>query len=240
MDSARRSGKSWVTSLVVVLTITMLASACGGTAPPEVAPLRGYDGELIAPGDTLGPPPTDPPAPGNAVAFVDEEEATAPKNVVSPGNAVPDSLAVSSNDVRITADGIKVRVYEEAIDFGDGPEDAWWIEGKKPSGGAAGVTFTPRQAETSTLDSVGWAASGGVYVMRAEVGPQVTELRLTSSEGNVDRVAPDAQRFAVLAVYTDDHETITLDALDATGAVVATCSFEVNESFGGFALIDCG
>jgi len=231
MTCAGNRWKTRIRSLAIVLAVATSATACGGEAAPEATPLRGWDGEVLAPGESLAETAATEATPDEALAFSEEEvappkEAKVPEETEPPETPSPGSLPVSNDELRVTADGIKVTVYEDPIDFGDGPEDAWWIEGDHKTGGLAGSTFTPGPAETDTIDSRTWAASGRIFVVRVEVAARVTEVLLTSGEGSVDRVAPDATQFAVLSVLTDNHETSTLDALDASGGVVGSCYFD--------------
>lgn len=193
---------------------------------------------MVSLGDSLATSPVDDAVPEEAIAFSDDDGAETEESTVTtaPMSLTADALPVSADEGRTTVDGVVVRAYLDEVDFGDGPESAWWIEADHPVGGFAGVTFTPAPAETLSMADLGWAASGGVFVIRVETGPQVTEVRLTSIEGSVDRVAPDDGRFAVLAIRTNDHEKMQLDAFDASGSIVANCVFE---PFEGFAFTSC-
>lgn len=237
MYGAQNSRRTRRRLLATFSAFTILATGCGAEAAPEATPLRGFDGEVVNLGDPLTTSPVDDAVPEEAIAFSDDAARTEESTVTTaPADLTADVLPVSTDEGRTTADGVVVRAYLDEVDFGDGPESTWWIEADHPIGGFAGVTFTPAPAETSSMDDLGWAASGGVFVIRVETGPQVVEVRLTSVEGSVDRVAPDDGRFAVLAVRTNDHEKMQLDAFDASGSIVANCIFEPVD---GFAFTSC-
>ena len=55
---------------------------------------------------------------------------------------------------------------------------------------------------------------------------RVVEVRLTGSEGGVDRVAPDADGFAILGVRAGGAADLFVEGFNDEGELVGTCEFD--------------
>lgn len=219
----------------VVLLSAIVLSACGGSS--EVTTPDEQFGNLV-PAAPTGEPPQDqppeaiplegdvdttlPPAPVDTTTTVEP----APVTTTTLEDTLPVSPSDASDDPRVTSEGIQVGYVNRVRDFGRGPEETLEAAAVLGPHSVLVVVDDERVADTATLDYGNWAANSEIFVVRLEAGPQVAELRLTSTRGGVDRVAPAADGLAVLAVRASTAANVTFEAFDSSGTLVATCEHD--------------
>lgn len=209
--------------VVVVLSVGCGASSTDQAEVPRTLP-------------PLRTAPTDPP---DEIAAVEDGSPSedVPDVTVSDGpdpSELPTNPSIESQPTaerqapsgelpRQTADGITVSRELERVDVGDGPEETYMVRASRGST-STGISVDPElPVDTNTIDTMGWAGSGGVFVVMVEVGPTVAEVQLINVLGSLDTAAPSAERTAVLGIGADDLAQISMLALDADGNVIGSC-----------------
>lgn len=210
----------------ILLTGALLLAACGGDSEQTVTAEEQF-GNLVDTSPRESSSEADPPA-----ALAVEETATtvaaAASTTEKPDDDSTDAvLPVSgeSDGPRVTDEGIRVGMVPDVVDFGSGPEEVMMAAASSGAGEVSVVIDEDLQASTATIDYDVWGASGGVAVIRVETSPQVVEVRLTNGQGGVDRVAPDADGFAVLGVRASGGADLFVEGFDNSGELVGTCEF---------------
>lgn len=200
-------------ALTLCVLVALTSSACSllpseDAGPPE--PLTGWSSTSLAPASDTATN-DEPP---DAIGLVDVEETGVTLDVWPPDTP------------RRNNEGIEVVARLTEFDFGNGNTPATEILGDHAAGSAGVYLPGELTASTDSLDVLGWSFSGGTFVALFEVGPAVSEVRLSSTQGGVDRVAPSAEGTAVLGVRATDVAQVSVEALTAAGDRVAVCSHD--------------
>lgn len=202
-----------------LVVIALVSSACSMMPTSESAtpePLVGWSSTTI---------PEDEGESLTAGKSTSDDDPPAALGLVSKsGTESTATTAAAMGEVRRTAETIDVSVSLTTFDFGSGDVEATEVLGDHPNGSAGLYLPGTQHSSTETLDSIGWASSGGTLVVLVEVGPTVAEVHMTVAGGGADRVAPSPDGMAVLGVRADGVDHITIDAFDAAGALVGTCA----------------
>ena len=169
---------------------------------------------------------TVPPAPVDTTTTTTTTVEQVSVTTTTLGDTLPVSPLDASDDPRVTSEGIRVGYVNRVRDFGRGPEETLEAAAALGPHSVLVVVDDERVADTATLDYGNWAANNEIFVVRLEAGRQVAELRLTSTRGGVDRVAPAADGLAVLAVRASTAANVTFEAFDSSGTVLATCEHD--------------